>query len=254
LLDAAQAGRHDVSSLRCAIVGGDVLGLEAHRRFRELTGLDATEVCGMTESFNYSMNPPFGEKRLGSIGRPPPGTELRLDAGNGTAPPSGEPGEILVRTNGTMLEYWDDPVNTAAALADGWLRTGDIGRVDAEGWYWFVARAKELIIRGGSNVAPGEVEAVLREHPAVEQAVVVGTPDPLLGQRVAAWVQRHAGTDVDAVALIEFAAQRIAAYKVPEWVWIEPELPTTSVGKLDRHLLQTIAAERVGDTPIEFAM
>ena len=148
-----------------------------------------------------------------------------------------------MRSAGTMLEYWNDPEHTAAVLQDGWLRTGDVGRIDEDGWYWFVSRSKELIIRGGSNVAPGEVEAVLHQHPAVAEAVVVGVPDAHLGQRIAAWV-RCAGGSADAAELTAFVADRIAAYKVPEWLWIEPSLPTTSVGKFDRHLLQTRAVER----------
>ena len=119
LLDTAEAQGGGLSSLRCAMVGGDVLALEVHERFSALTGFAATEVCGMTECFDYSMNPPFGEKRLGSIGRPPPGTELRLDGGHGAALAVGEPGEILARSGGTMLEYWDDPEHTAAVA--GWL-------------------------------------------------------------------------------------------------------------------------------------
>ena len=165
LLNAATADTRDLSSLRCAIVGGDVLALEVHERFSRITGLQATEVCGMTECFDYAMNPPFGEKRLGSIGRPPPGTELRLDHAGAVAA-IGEPGEILVRSGGTMLGYWNDPAHTDAVLRDGWLRTGDVGQIDEDGWYWFVARSKELIIRGGSNVAPGQVEAVLHRIPA----------------------------------------------------------------------------------------
>lgn len=247
LLDAAVADRRDLGSLRCAIVGGDALALDLHRRFRDLTGLQATEVCGMTECFNYSMNPPFDAKRLGSIGRPPPGTELRLVTAAGREPPVGEPGEILVRSRGVMRGYWRDAGHTAETLRDGWLHTGDVARRDADGWYWFVARSKELIIRGGSNVAPGEVEATLHEHPAVSAAVVVGVPDPELGQRIAAWVRPRPGTTTSERELVEFVRGRIAEYKAPEWIWIERTLPTTSVGKLDRHLLQQRAAERVNE-------
>ncbi len=244
LLDAAEADSRDLSSLRCAIVGGDALTIDLHDRFRAVAGLEATEVCGMTECFNYSMNPPFAAKRLGSIGRPPPGTELRLEGVSGEEPPPGESGEILVRSRGVMGGYWGDPEHTAEALRDGWLRTGDLARRDADGWYWFVGRSKDLIIRGGSNVAPGEVEAVLHEHPAVSAAVVVGVPDDRLGQRIAAWVAPRAGARFTAQELDEFVRERIAAYKAPEWVWIEQTLPTTSVGKLDRHLLQQRAAQR----------
>jgi long-chain acyl-CoA synthetase len=244
LLDAAQADRCDLRSLRCALVGGDVLALDVHRRFAEFTGLEATEVCGMTECFDYSMNPPFADKRLGSIGRPPPGTRLRLSAATGQEPPPGDPGEILVRSPGVMMGYWQDPEHTAEALQGGWLHTGDIARRDRDGWFWFVARSKDLIIRGGSNIAPGEVETVLHEHDAVAAAVVVGVPDPVLGQRVAAWVQLLPDATVSQTALAEFVRERIAAYKAPEWIWIEPQLPATPLGKLDRHLLQQRAAER----------
>jgi acyl-CoA synthetase (AMP-forming)/AMP-acid ligase II len=245
LLDAAEADRRDLSSLRCAIVGGDALTLELHERFREVTGLEATEVCGMTECFNYSMNPPFAAKRLGSIGHPPAGTELRLQSATGGEPPTGQPGEILVRSAGVMRGYWRDPQHTAEVLRDGWLHTGDVARRDNDGYYWFVGRSKDLIIRGGSNVAPGEVEAVLHEHPAVSSAVVVGVPDRQLGQRIAAWVAPRAGEVTSEHELAEFVRDRIAAYKAPEWIWVEPELPTTSVGKLDRHLLQQRAAALV---------
>ena len=245
LLDAAVAECRDLSSLRCAIVGGDALTLELHERFREVTGLEATEVCGMTECFNYSMNPPFAAKRLGSIGHPPAGTELRLQSATGGEPPVGHPGEILVRSAGVMRGYWRDPEHTAEVLRDGWLHTGDVARCDNDGYYWFVGRSKDLIIRGGSNVAPGEVEAVLHEHPAVSAAVVIGVPDPHLGQRIAAWVEPRAGAVTSEHELAEFVRERIAAYKAPEWIWVEPELPTTSVGKLDRHLLQQRAAALV---------
>jgi acyl-CoA synthetase (AMP-forming)/AMP-acid ligase II len=245
LLDAAVADGRDLSSLRCAIVGGDALTLELHDRFREVTGLEATEVCGMTECFNYSMNPPFAAKRLGSIGLPPAGTELRLQGATGGEPPEGQPGEILVRSAGVMRGYWRDPEHTAEVLRDGWLHTGDVARRDTDGYYWFVGRSKDLIIRGGSNVAPGEVEAVLHEHPAVGAAVVVGVPDRQLGQRIAAWVEPRAGAVPSEHELAEFVRERIAAYKAPEWIWVEPALPTTSVGKLDRHLLQKRAAHLV---------
>lgn len=242
LLDAAVADGRDLSSLRCAIVGGDALTLDLHERFREVTGLEATEVCGMTECFNYSMNPPFAAKRLGSIGRPPPGTELRLESATKGEPPVGQAGEILVRSAGVMQGYWRDPGHTAEVLRDGWLHTGDVARRDTDGYYWFVGRSKDLIIRGGSNVAPGEVEAVLHEHPAVSAAAVVGVPDQHLGQRIAAWVQPRDGAVVSEHELADFIRERIAAYKTPEWIWIEPALPTTPVGKVDRHLLAQRAA------------
>jgi len=201
----------------------------------------------MTECFDDAMNPSVGEKRLGSIGRPSPGTELRLRDRAGAEPALGEPGEIVVRSPDTMLGYWDDKAHTAEVLRDGWLRTGDIAGCDEDGWYWFVGRSKQLIIRGGSHIAPGEVEAALHEHPAVREAVVVGVPDPPLGERVAAWVAPLDGCDVGAGELERFVGERIAAYKVPEWIWIDRALPTTSIGQLDRVTLERWAAERVAE-------
>lgn len=121
------------------------------------------------------------------------------------------------------------------------------GATRTAGWYWFVGRSKQLIIRGGSNIAPGEVEAARHEHPAVREAVVVGVPDPPLGERVAAWVAPLEGCDVGAGELERFVGERIAAHKVPEWIWIDRALPTTSIGKLDRVTLERRAAERVAE-------
>ncbi len=245
LLEVASERGCRLQSLRCAIAGGDAVAPDTQRRFRDLTGLEITEVCGMTECFDYAMNPPVGEKRLGSIGRPAPGNELRLRGADGREPPTDKPGEILVRSRSTMLGYWDDPEQTAAALADGWLHTGDIARCDADGWFWFVGRSKELIIRGGSNVAPGEVEAVLHMHPAVAASVVVGVPDPKLGQRIAAWVQPAHGAPAGEAELRAFVRSQIADYKAPEWILFTPALPTTAVGKFDRTALQREAATRL---------
>ena len=149
-----------------------------------------------------------------------------------------------MRGRGVMACYWEDRSHTGEALSDGWLRTGDLARRDEDGWYWFVARSKDVIIRGGSNVAPGEVESVIDEHPAVSTTVVVGVPDEHLGQRVAAWVQPHRGSATTEHELSQFIRERIALYKAPEWIWIETSLPTTPVGKVDRHLLQHRAVQR----------
>src|SRR5205823_2865889 len=133
-------------------------------------------------------NPPFGVKKTGSIGPPTPGVRLRIVGDSGQNVPTGEVGEIVVQSEGAMVGYWDDPEATAATIQDGWLRTGDLGRVDAEGYYWFVGRKKEIIVRGGSNISPLEVEEALYQHPAVREAAVVGVPDPTWGEVVWAYV------------------------------------------------------------------
>jgi long-chain acyl-CoA synthetase len=243
ILDHPRSHRTDFSSLQCCIAGGDRLPLEVHRRFRELTGLEITETCGMTESFSYAMNPPFGRKKPGSIGKPVHATTLRLvdDAGREVA--AGQAGEILVKSLANMSAYWRDPEETAKTLRDGWLYTGDQALADEDGYYWFVGRKKNIIIRGGSNIAPGEVEAVLFQHPAVKDACVVGKPDPAWGQTVTAYVSFQKNLAPPTVRDLQaFAAKRLAAYKVPEEIVILPELPLNPIGKVDRQRLAAWAA------------
>ncbi|OGR05623.1 MAG: hypothetical protein A3K23_01035 [Desulfobacca sp. RBG_16_58_9] len=243
ILDHPRTPRTDFSSLECCLAGGDSVPLEAHRRFRELTGLEITETCGATESFSYAMNPPFGLKKPGSIGKPVHATTLRLvdDADREVA--AGQAGEILVKSKANMLAYWQNPEETAKALKDGWLYTGDLARVDEDGYYWFVGRKKNIIIRGGSNISPREVEEVLFRHPAVKDACVVGKPDPAWGQTVKAYVSfKENLAPPTARDLQAFAAERLAAYKVPAEIVILPELPLNPIGKVDRRQLAAWAA------------
>jgi long-chain acyl-CoA synthetase len=203
----------------------------------------------MTESYSYAMNPPHGAKRIGSIGLPVHATRLRLIDETGADVAPGAIGEILVRSDATMARYWDDPEHTAKTLQDGWLRTGDLGRVDDDGYYWFEGRKKEMIIRGGANISPLEVEEVLYQHPAVGVACVVGVPDRRLGEIVPGYVAlRHDAAPAPAAEdLKEFVARHIASYKVPERIEILAKLPLNPVGKVDRHALQARAlAELTG--------
>jgi long-chain acyl-CoA synthetase len=147
-------------------------------------------------------------------------------------------GEILVQSPGAMIGYWNDPEATAATLQEGWLRTGDLGRVDEDGDYWFVGRKKEIIVRGGSNISPLEVEEALYEHPAVREAGVVGVPDDEWGEVVHAYVALKEGGAVEAAALAQFLAGRLAAYKIPETVFFLPELPKGLTGKIQRKALR----------------
>jgi long-chain acyl-CoA synthetase len=243
ILEHPRAPRTDFSSLLCCIAGGDSVPLEVHRRFRELTGLEITETCGATESFSYAMNPPFGLKKPGSIGKPVHATTLRLvdDAGREVA--AGQAGEILVKSQANMSAYWHNPEETAKTLKDGWLYTGDLARADEDGYYWFVGRKKNIIIRGGSNISPREVEEVLFQHPAVKDACVVGKPDPAWGQTVRAYVSFKENLVPPTVKdLKAFAAERLAAYKIPEEIVILFELPLNPVGKVDRRQLAAWAA------------
>ena len=145
---------------------------------------------------------------------------------------------MIIRSNATMIGYWNDPQTTAKALRKGWFHTGDIARRDSEGYLWFLGRKKEIIVRGGSNVSPQEVEAVLHQHGAVREAGVVGAPDPTWGERVIAFVSRRPGAKVTPKQLIAFAADRLAAYKTPEEIVFLDDLPKSAAGKIQRRALR----------------
>ena len=224
-----------LASVRCCLAGGDEVPHTTHERFRAITGRNATEVCGMTESFSYLMNPPFGDQRAGSIGVPAHGTRVRVLTPDGSDAGAGEVGELTVQSAATMRGYRDDPDKTAAVLQDGWPHTGDMGRVDEDGWYFFAARRADMIIRGGSNISPLEVEDVLTAHPAVLEAAVVGVPDPVFGQRVAAAVRLHPGAQATPEDLLSFARRQLAEYQTPERLEVVDALPHNATGKVDRH-------------------
>lgn len=233
----------NVSSLRSFFAGGDVVPLDTHERFRAVVGIEISEVCGMTESTTYSTNPPFGAKRLGSIGQPARDTYVRIVDEHGSEAPVGEQGEIVIQSPANMIGYWNDTLHTASAMRGGWLCSGDLGRMDEDGYFWFLGRKKEIIIHGGSNISPQEVEVVIDQHPAVHASGVVGMADARLGQVVIAYVALR--PDVPAPTpetLRAFVADRIAAYKVPERFLLLPELPLNAANKIDRKILQARVA------------
>ncbi len=231
-----------LASWRCCTAGGDVVPLELHRRFKEAAGFEITELYGMTEVLSCVTNPPFGPKRPGSIGLPATDTRLRVVDEQDQDVPAGREGELLVQSPAMMTGYWNDPEATARALRGGWMHTGDLARQDADGYYWFVGRRKEIIIRAGSNISPLEIEEVLDDHPAVHLSGVVGLPDRHLGQVVAAFVALRPEvsprpTEED---LRRYLAERIAAYKVPERITFVAELPLSPTGKVDRQRLHAL--------------
>jgi len=157
--------------------------------------------------------------------------------------PEGGVGEILVQSESMTIGYWDDPEATAALLRGGWLHTGDLGRRDDAGYYWFVGRRKEIIVRGGSNISPLEVEAVLCQHPAVLEVAVVGVPHPSLGETIAAFVVLKGGAVVAEAELRDFAAEKMANYKLPEQVTFLDDLPRGLTGKVQRTTLKQWATQ-----------
>jgi len=242
VLDHPRCRREDFASVKWFYSGGDQAPLSLLEAFREKTGLELREGLGMTECGGYLIGPPFEEARRGTVGKPIHGTEIKLTDHEGRSVEEGEVGEIRVRTEALMTGYWNDPENTAAALVDGWLRTGDLGRRDEEGYYCFVGRSKHIILRDTGNVAPGEVEEVLDAHPKIGMSAVTGIPDEGHGQAVLAFVVPEDRRDMPSVGeMRSFAAQRISERKVPlRWEFTD-EIPLTDMGKIDRAALAEMA-------------
>jgi long-chain acyl-CoA synthetase len=220
-------GALDTSSLRVCASGGAALPVEVLREFEAVFACPVLEGYGMSEtSPAISFCHPDRPRKPGSVGTPIEGVEMRLaDVHEGV-------GEICVRGHNVMAGYWGNPEATAAAIPDGWLRTGDLARVDEDGCYFIVDRKKELIIRGGYNVYPREIEEVLYEHPAVAEAAVLGVAHPELGEEVAGAVVLRAGMHADVDELRQFVRDRVAAYKYPREIWLLDSLPKGSTGKI----------------------
>lgn len=234
----------DVSTLRMCVSGGASLPVEVLRGFEERFGCAVLEGFGMSETspvvtFNHLDRP----RKAGSIGTPIKDVEVRLldDKGQDVAP--GEIGELAVRGPNLMKGYWNRPEETAIAIPDGWLRTGDLARRDEDGYLYIVDRKKDMIIRGGYNVYPREVEEVLHEHPAVALAAVVGVPHQELGEEIAAAVVLRPGAQATAEELREYVKERIAAYKYPRAVWLMDTLPMGPSGKILKRQISAPAAE-----------
>jgi long-chain acyl-CoA synthetase len=234
LLNYSERERFDVSSLRLCISGGAALPVELLRAFEDVFGCAILEGYGLSETSPVaSFNHPHRERKPGSIGTPVAGVEMKLIADDGSEPPEGEPGEVAIRGHNIMKGYWNRPEATADAIdADGWFKTGDVARRDADGYYFIVDRKKDLIIRGGYNIYPREVEEVLYEHPAVAEAAVVGIPHDEFGEEVGAAVALKDGADCSEAELREYVKSQVAAYKYPRRVWILDELPKGPTGKI----------------------
>ncbi len=234
MLHHPERGRYDASSLRTCVSGGSAMPVEVMRAFEKAFGCVILEGYGLSETSPVaSFNHPERERKPGSIGTPIRGVEMRLvdDQRNDAVP--GEVGEIAIRGHNVMKSYWNRPDATAQALDDdGWLFTGDLARMDEEGYYFIVDRKKDMIIRGGFNVYPREIEEVLYEHPAVLKVAVIGVPDEALGEEIAAAVVLRPGEHADADEIRGFVKDRIAAYKYPRRVWFVDELPEGPTGKV----------------------
>ncbi len=246
LINHPELKKYDLSSIEACVSGSAPLPVEVQHRFEELTGGKLVEGYGLTEASPVThSNPIWGHRVSGSIGLPWPDTDCRiLDPATGEELPQGEIGELAVKGPQVMRGYWNRPEETAAILRDGWLLTGDMAYMDDKGYFYIVDRKKDMIIAGGFNIYPREVEEVLFEHPAIQEAAVIGVPDPYRGETVKAFVVLKQGQVASEEELDRHCRQRLAAYKIPRLYEFRSDLPKTMVGKVLRRQLQEEEKQR----------
>ena len=245
LLNMQNWADYDLSGVRIAISGGAALPEEVHHQFRERYGITLQEGYGLSETSPVaSFTVAEEEVRVGSIGRPVWGVEMGVKLDDGGLAAAGETGEIVIRGHNVMKGYLNNPKATASAIVDGWFHTGDIGRQDAEGYFYILDRKKDLIIRGGMNIYPREIEEVLYQHPAVREASVVGIPDRIRGEEVKVYVSVKDGEALSPEEIRAFLEARIARYKWPKEVEVLEDLPKGPTGKILKRELKLRVADQ----------
>jgi long-chain acyl-CoA synthetase len=244
------AGKYDLGSIKVCLSGAAPLLQETKKQFEELTGGKLVEAFGLSESFVAThVNPIRGENRPGSIGLPIPNVEARImDPETGDKEMGvNEVGELVISSPCVMQGYWQMPTETANTIRDGWLFTGDIARMDEDGYFYIEDRKKDMIIAGGYNIYPREVEEVLATHPAVVEVAVGGIIDPHRGETVKAWVVKKEGDPTTEKELIDWSKTQLAAYKYPRFIEFRDELPKSTVGKvLKRELIKQEKEKQTG--------
>lgn len=239
LLNHPDIKKYDLSSIDSCISGSAALPVEVQEQFERVTGGKLVEGYGLSEASPVThANFLWNERVSGSIGIPWPNTEsVILSMENGELAPTGEIGEIAVRGPQIMKGYWNRKEETEAILKDGWLLTGDLGYMDERGYFYVVDRKKDMIIAGGFNIYPREIEEVLYEHDEIQEVVVAGIPDPYRGETVKAYIVKKAGSKLTEEELDQYTRKHLAAYKVPRYYEFRDELPKTAVGKILRRAL-----------------
>ena len=245
-------GAPELSALRTCVSGGAALPVEVLHRFEARFGSQVLEGYGLSETSPVaSFNRPDRNRKPGSIGFPVTGVEMQVLDETGAPVPTGEVGEIAIRGHNVMKGYWRKPEATAAVLdEEGWFRTGDVGRVDEDGFYFIVDRKKELIIRGGFNIYPREIEEVFHEHPDVAEVAVVGIPHEQYGEEVGAAVALRSGATVTEAELRDYVKAQVAAYKYPRVVWLLPELTKGPTGKILKRAITPPSATPASTTEV----
>jgi long-chain acyl-CoA synthetase len=237
MLNHPDIKKTDMTCLKGCFSGSAPLPVEVIREFEEATGAIIVEGYGLTESSPVThVNPFLGQRKIGSIGIPIPDTECKIvDVASGEEDiPLGERGELCIKGPQVMSGYWNMPEETASTLRDDWLHTGDIATMDEEGYFYIVDRKKDMIISGGYNVYPRDVDEVLYENPKVKEACAIGVPHPKRGEAIKCFVVLKEGETATAEEIIDFCKDRLATYKLPTEIEFRTELPKTNVGKILR--------------------
>lgn len=234
--------KYDVSSMKYWICGSAPLALETWKKFKEIYGGEICEGWGLTEAgANNATNPIHGLKKVGSIGIPMKGTEMKIIDDEGKFLPQGQQGEIVIRGPQIMKGYWNKPEETAQAIRDGWLHTGDVGFEDKDGYFWITDRKKDLIIKGGENISPRTIEEALFAHPKVSEAAVVGMKDDVYGENIKAFVVLNPGQTATAEEIIEYCKKTLTTFLAPQEVVFINALPKSLVGKVLKKELRKTA-------------
>ena len=254
-LECPSFGEYDLSSLRTGIMAGSPCPVEVMKRVVTDMHMEQVTICyGMTETSPVSTQSRVDDdldKRVSTVGRVHPHVEVQVaDPETGEVVPRGATGELCTRGYSVMLGYWDEPDKTAQAIdRDGWMHTGDLAVMDDEGYVNIVGRIKDLVIRGGENVYPREVEEFLYAHPAIADVQVVGVPDPRYGEELCAWVRLKPGASLSEDALRDYCRGRLAHYKVPRYLVVTDEFPMTVTGKIQKFKMRDASIERLGLAP-----
>ena len=249
-LDHPEFSRFDLSTLRTGIMAGAPCPIEVMRRVQSLMHMrEVTIAYGMTEtspvSFQSATDDPL-DKRVTTVGRVLPHLEVRIVDTQGQTVPIGETGELCTRGYSVMQGYWDEPERTADTIQDGWMHTGDLATMDAEGYCNIVGRLKDMVIRGGENIYPREIEEFLFRHPKIAAVQVFGVPDERYGEQLCAWVVQRPGADCTEQELRTFCEQNIAHFKVPRYIRMVEELPVTVTGKPQKFLMREAMVAELG--------
>ena len=225
--------KYDFSSMKYWISGSAPLALDTWQAFKDKFGFEIVEGWGLTEAgANNAVNPLDGKKKIGSIGLPMDGLTMGVMDDSGNMLPDNKEGEIVLSGPVLMKGYWNKPDETGAAIIDGWLHTGDVGFRDEEGYYFITDRKKDLIIKGGENISPREIEELLFGHPAISEAAVIGIPDKVYGEEIKAFVVLNPGQQISEEELIAYCQERLKRFKSPKVIKFMDALPKSLVGKI----------------------